>query len=120
VISTTWAALILHPEFAAPVWAALRSDGLALVNSSVVDSVPADPGARIIQLEASDIAIELGNIVCASMVLVGAYAAITELVTPAGLEAGVLTAIPPYRRQHVDLNLAALEAGRNAALELTP
>jgi len=48
------------------------------------------------------------------MVMVGAFAATTGLVTLDGLARGVETAIPSYRRQNIELNLTALQTGFDA------
>ena len=117
VIAETWSAIVMHHEFAQSVWEALRPDGLGLVNTSVVDPPAPPPPAQIVQIPAADIAIELGNVVCSSMVMVGAYAAITGLASASSLETGVKRAIPAYRSQHVELNLAALGAGRGVVPE---
>jgi 2-oxoglutarate ferredoxin oxidoreductase subunit gamma len=45
------------------------------------------------------------------MVMAGAYAAISGLVGVEALVAGMEEAIPPYRRQHVATNAAAIRAG---------
>ncbi len=114
VIAETWSAIVMHHEFADPVWSALRPGGLALYNSSVVPTPPPEPDARLLSIAASDLAIELGNVVCAALVMVGAYGEATGMFSPAGLQAGVEAAVPAYRRQLIELNLAALETGRGA------
>jgi Pyruvate/2-oxoacid:ferredoxin oxidoreductase gamma subunit len=116
VVAEAWSAVIMHPEFAVPVWAALRADGVAMVNTSVTE-LPDDHPAHTIGLPATDIAIELGNVMCSSMVMAGAYGAATGIVSHGALEAGIAVAVPSYRRQHVDLNIAALAAGRDAVPE---
>jgi len=111
---STWAALVMHHEHAAPLLAKLRPDGVALVNTSVVE-VSVDAGtATVIELPATDIAVEVGNIICASLVMLGAFAAATSIVDLASLESAVVEALPPYRRQHAGLNQDALRAGFRA------
>ena len=50
--------------------------------------------------------------------MVGAYGQVTGMFSPPGLQAGVEAAVPSYRRQLTELNLAALETGRDAVAEL--
>jgi Pyruvate/2-oxoacid:ferredoxin oxidoreductase gamma subunit len=109
-----WAALVMHHEHARPVLAKLRPNGVAFVNTSVVEGVLDTGAAARVALAATDIAVEVGNIICASLVMLGALAKETGLVTLAALEAAVVEALPPYRRQHVGLNQAALRAGFDA------
>ena len=51
----------------------------------------------------------------ASMVMLGAYAAVTGMVSFDALDVAVAASLPSYRTQHVELNVAALGAGRDAA-----
>ena len=110
VVAAAWAAMVMHPDHAEPIWAKLRPEGIALVNSTVVDSYP-DHSATVIEVPATDIAVDVGNIVTASMVLLGALAATTAIVALDALTSAVATSLPPYRRQLVDVNVAALRAG---------
>jgi Pyruvate/2-oxoacid:ferredoxin oxidoreductase gamma subunit len=114
VIAECWAAIVMHHDYADHVWERLRADGVALVTSTVVTSRPDDPAAAVIDVPAADLAVEVGNIMAASMVMVGAFAATTALVTLDGLARGVETAIPSYRRQNIELNLTALQTGFDA------
>ena len=109
-----WAALVMHHEHARPVLAKLRPNGVAFVNTSVVEGVLDTGTAARVELAATDIAVEVGNIICASLVMLGALAKETGLVTLAALDSAVVEALPPYRRQHVGLNQAALRAGFDA------
>lgn len=109
-----WAALAMHHEHARPVLAKLRPDGVALINTSVVEGEMDTGTAAVIEVAATDIAVEVGNIIAASLVMLGALAGTTGLVALASLEAAVVEALPPYRRQHAGLNQAALRAGFDA------
>ena len=113
IVPAAWAAMVMHHDFADPTWTKLRPEGIALVNSTVVDSRPDHP-ATVIDVPATDMAVDVGNIVAASTVLLGALVATTDLVPLAQVTGAVERCLPPYRRQHVDLNVAALEAGHAA------
>jgi Pyruvate/2-oxoacid:ferredoxin oxidoreductase gamma subunit len=113
-ISVTWSALIAHPEFAGPVLSRLAPGGLALNNSSVAE-IDLDPDRyRVVNVAASDIAIDAGHPAGLSMVLAGAYASITGLVSPAAVAGAIAAAIPAYRSKHIDLSVAAVMAGAAA------
>jgi Pyruvate/2-oxoacid:ferredoxin oxidoreductase gamma subunit len=115
VVASTWSAILMHHDYWSSVQRRLRPSSLVLVNSSVFEAKDAlDPDWHVVQIAATDIAVDVGNIVNASLVMVGAYAAITGMVGPAALAAGLEAALPPYRRQHIPLSLAALDAGRAA------
>jgi 2-oxoglutarate ferredoxin oxidoreductase subunit gamma len=68
----------------------------------------------IVEVPATDIAVDVGNIMTASVVMIGALSALTGLVSLDALLAAVPEALPPYRTRHVDLNRAALRAGFDA------
>jgi 2-oxoglutarate ferredoxin oxidoreductase subunit gamma len=69
---------------------------------------------RVVEIPATDLAVDLGNIMTASMVMLGAYVAATGMVSFDALDAAVAESLPPYRTQHVALNVAALAVGRDA------
>jgi Pyruvate/2-oxoacid:ferredoxin oxidoreductase gamma subunit len=82
-----------------------------LVNDATFGTRLDADGLRIHRIPATEIAAELGNQLGGSMVMVGAYVAITGLV---GLDAtitGMRDSIPPYRTQHIVANEAAIRAG---------
>ena len=116
VLGSTWAAVAMHHEHWPPVRDRLRADGLALVNTSIVT----DPGlanftGATLEVPATDVAVDLGQIVGASLVMVGVLAAVTELVSATALESGLRDALPTYRRNGVDEGISALDAGRSLA-----
>jgi 2-oxoglutarate ferredoxin oxidoreductase subunit gamma len=52
------------------------------------------------------------------MVMVGAFAAITGLVTLDGALDGMRESIPPYRQQHIESNERAIRAGWDSTAKL--
>ncbi len=117
VIAHCWLAIAMHHEYLATALDKLVDTSVLFVNSSVVTTLPETP-ATVIELPATDLAVDSAALVCATMVMVGAVCAATGLVSAAALDEGLREALPSYRSSHVDVNLAALSAGRDAALEL--
>lgn len=116
VLGSTWAAVAMHQEHWPPVRDRLRPDGLVLVNTSIVT----DPGlgefaGTTVDVAATDVAVDLGQIVGASLVMVGVLAAVTGLVSATALESGLRDALPTYRQDRLDAGIAALGAGRSLA-----
>lgn len=70
----------------------------------------------VVEVPATELAGEVGSLMAASMVMLGAYAAMTGLVDLATLVATLPEILPAYRRQHVALNEAALRAGHDAVI----
>lgn len=112
VVSRTWSAIAMHHEFWEPLRPRLRDDAVVLLNTTVFDADPAlGSGHRRVDVPATERAGELGNLMLASMVIVGAYVALTGLVGIDATVEGMREAIPPYRSQHVPANEEALRAG---------
>jgi len=126
-VGHTWSAILMHHDYSAPTMALLRPDSLALVNTSVFEGDVSSTGATVLGVDATELAASIGNPLAAAMVMAGAYTAATGLVALDSLVDGVAASLPPYRQQHVEVNVAALRAGFDAtprdiapAWELSP
>ena len=108
-VTGAWSAVLVHPDFAAPALARTRPDGVVLYNETLFATPPA-PGALAVPATALG-----GAPVNASLVLVGAYVAVTGLVGIETAVAAVDDALPPYRRQHAATCKQALRTGFAAA-----
>ena len=116
-VASAWSAIVMHPEYADTVTHQVRPDGLLFVNTTVFDTVPAPADVTVVPLAATTLAADIGNVMTASIVMIGAYAAVTALVTLDALVAAIAQSLPPYRAQHIALNERALRAGYAAAAE---
>ncbi len=110
VVSHAWSAIAMHDEFWAPIEPKLRTGGLVLVNESTFEHEITAP-VTVRRIAATDIATGLGNPLGGSMVMVGAYAALTGLVGLDALIEGMRQSVPPYRTQHIAANELALRTG---------
>ena len=111
LVSRTWSALVLHHEFWEPLRAKLVDGSVVVVNSSLFEGDLDRSAWQVFEVPATATAVSLGNAMVASMVMAGAYCAVTGLVGLDALVAGMRESVPPYRRQHVEDNEAALRAG---------
>ena len=114
VVSRTWSAIAMHDEFWAPIEPKLRPGGLVLVNDSTFPHEITAP-VTVVRLQATELAAEVGNPMGGTMVMAGAYSALTGLVSLDSLVAAMAASIPSYRRQHIESNERALRAGFAAA-----
>jgi Pyruvate/2-oxoacid:ferredoxin oxidoreductase gamma subunit len=120
-VHDAWSAIVMHDAYAAPIVAAIRTGGVVFVCPEARAAVPENDRWTVVEIPATDIAERAGNRMAASMVMVGAYAAATNLVSLDGLTGAVADALPPYRRQLIDVNVAALREGFDAGpRELAP
>jgi Pyruvate/2-oxoacid:ferredoxin oxidoreductase gamma subunit len=113
-IVEAWSAIVMHHEYWLPVRDRLGDGSLLLLNASVFTGDIDRTTYRVIDVPATALAADVGNIVAATMVMAGAYATATGLVSVDSLSAAVADALPSYRAQHVALNQAAIQAGAGA------
>ena len=114
-ISAAWSAILMHHDFSARAIACLRPGGVALVNSTVFEGDFDRSAYIVIDVPATSMALDLGNIMAASMVMAGAYTAVTGLVGLPAVRAAARAALPSYRVHHAELNERSLDAGYGAA-----
>lgn len=110
-VAEAWSAIFMHHDFSEPTRAKLRPGSLVLVNTTVFEGSFDPDEYRVVSVPATDLAVDLGNIMTASMIMLGAYVAATGIVALASLDAAVTESLPAYRTQHVARNVAAIGAG---------
>jgi 2-oxoacid:acceptor oxidoreductase gamma subunit (pyruvate/2-ketoisovalerate family) len=118
-VADTWSAIFMHHDFSGPTRAKLRPGSLVLVNTTVFSdafegSFDADV-YRVVEVPATDVAVDVGNIMTASMVMLGAYVAATDIVALDSVDAAIASSLPAYRAQHVARNVDAVRAGFEVA-----
>jgi len=114
-VDSAWSAIVMHHDFSLPTFTRLRPGGVVMVNSTVFEGSFDRDAYVAVDVPATDLAVGLGNIMTASMVMTGAYASVTGLVTLEALVDAVPSALPSYRVRHAGLNQDALRAGFGAA-----
>jgi Pyruvate/2-oxoacid:ferredoxin oxidoreductase gamma subunit len=110
LVSRSWSAIAMHYEFWEPIEPKLRPDALVLVNDSTFTHEIAVP-CHLYRVDATGIATELGHPLGGSMVMAGAYAALTAIVGADALVTAMRESIPSYRTQHIAANEQAIRAG---------
>jgi 2-oxoglutarate ferredoxin oxidoreductase subunit gamma len=103
-VTSAWSAILVHPDHAAPTLARVRPDGVVVFNATLFPDPPRSDATGIVVT---------GSPLDASLVLVGAYSAITGLVGLDAMLGAVATALPPYRQQYVDRCQDALRLGHS-------
>ena len=113
-VGSAWAVIAMHPDYAEPVLARLRPGGLVLRNSVLWDEEMERTDVEVVDVPAADLAADVGNVMAASMVMLGVLSTVTDLVGLDSLRTGVRACVPSYRRQHLELNDRALQGGAAA------
>jgi Pyruvate/2-oxoacid:ferredoxin oxidoreductase gamma subunit len=102
----------LYWELTAPK---LRPNSLIVVESSMADDLKHKEGHRVIAVPAVNLANEIGNPMSMGLIMLGAYNAITGLVSLDSLVDAMKELVPSYRRQHIETNERALRIGAENA-----
>lgn len=113
LVSHASSAIAMHDQFFPAVARKLRAGATVLVNSATFAERLEDRPWRVLSVPATEVAAEVGSDLAASMVMAGAFSAITELVGIDALLVGMRASIPPYRSQHVATNADAIRAGHD-------
>ncbi len=111
LVSHVSSALAMHHAFWGPVEQKLRPGAVVAMNDTVFEGEPKGEDLRLLRVPATRIASDLGHPLGACMLLLGAWAAATELVGLESLLEGMRRSIPSYRRQNIDANETVLREG---------
>jgi 2-oxoglutarate ferredoxin oxidoreductase subunit gamma len=111
VLSSTWSVISLHPTPWDALVGKLEPDGLALVNSSLCEPIGTPTDVQVVELAATDLALELGDENLAAMIMTGAYACVVDLAGVDVVVDAMREAIPPYRSARIEANAHAIELG---------
>lgn len=113
-VPSAWAAVVMHHDYWSFVRERLRPDTVVVVNSTVFTGDLVRSGRPVHDVPVTALATDLGNVMAASLVAVGALAALTGIVTLDALCEAVGQALPAYRSRHVEVSREALRVGAAA------
>ena len=111
LVARAWSAIAMHHRFWHDMKSKLADGGLLLLNMPVVEKDPDIKRFNTVEIPAVPIATNLGTALGAAMVMIGAYAKLTDAVSIGALREAMAASMPPYRQKHVPSNIAMLEAG---------
>jgi Pyruvate/2-oxoacid:ferredoxin oxidoreductase gamma subunit len=118
VATSAWSAYVMDPSYWETIRPNLADGAVVVVNSSLFAREIDVPGAQVFEVPASDAAADLGNPMSAGFVLLGAFVAVTGLVSLDGAIGAMRQLVPAYRTQHLEANEAALRAGASLLPDL--
>jgi len=118
VVPHTWGAIAMHPSVVGATLRKLRPGGPVLYNQTAIASPPGRADCRWVPVDAARIAAECGHPSGQSMVALGAFCALTDLVAVASLEDSLERLLPAYRQNTLASNVACLRAGVQAVADL--
>jgi 2-oxoglutarate ferredoxin oxidoreductase subunit gamma len=92
----------------------LKKGGLMLINSTLVKEDPQRTDLKIVKIEASGLADQIGNILFANMVALGAMAKLTDAFSIARIEEILKKFFSVDKHQYIPMNVKAIESGASA------
>jgi 2-oxoglutarate ferredoxin oxidoreductase subunit gamma len=93
----------------------VAADGLLVVNQSLLKGHCGRNDITRVDIPATDIAYEIGEVRVANLVLLGAMLAIYPVITLLSLKYTLVDHIPEHRRDKLDMNFQAIERGADYA-----
>jgi 2-oxoglutarate ferredoxin oxidoreductase subunit gamma len=85
-----------------------------LINSSLAKENPRRSGLKVVKIKATGIAEQLGNLVFANMVALGAMAKLTKALKLADIEGILRKFFPGDKHQFIPMNIKAIQSGYEA------
>jgi 2-oxoglutarate ferredoxin oxidoreductase subunit gamma len=89
----------------------IRPGGLLIINSSLVTRVSERRDIKIIELTATDLAADLGNIRVANMILLGAFIELTKVVLSDSIIESLKKVLSVEKHHLIEVNKQALNKG---------
>lgn len=115
VISTPDSLIIMNKPSLAKFQPKLKKDGNLLINASLVKDVDVRTDVNVIEVKANDIALEIGNLKVANMVMLGAYLAVTNTFSIDDVIAMMKQKFTGKKADLITINRTALERGFEVA-----
>lgn len=119
MVSKAWSAVIAHPRHFEPIRPKLRAGGVIVVDGDLLDEPLPETPAEVISISATKLAREADAPKAAALILLGAFAQATGIVSAGALDEALAESLPSYRQQFLEANLRALAVGHSAVAALT-
>ena len=114
LVTTPDSAMVMNMDSLPLCEQILKKDGLIVINSTLVRENVKRSDLKVVKIEASSIAEQIGNVVFANMVALGAMAKLTGALNLADIEGTLKKFFPQEKQQFVPMNAKAIQAGFDA------
>ena len=114
LVTTPDSTLVMNMDSLSLCEKTVKDGGLIVINSTLVKEEPKRSGLKIVKIEASGIAEQIGNILFANMVALGAMAKLTNALNLADIEGILRKFFPQDKHQFIPMNIEAIQAGYKA------
>jgi len=89
----------------------VKSGGTIFLNSDLVSEIPQRKDIKVVKVPANSLAREMGNDRVLNMIMLGAVASVTRMVSVKALEEALVTAFEGKKEALIDINKQALANG---------
>jgi len=114
LVTTPDSALVMNMDSLPLCEKILKNNGLMLINSTLVKENPKRNDLKVAKIEASGIAEQIGDVVLANMVALGAMAKLTGALVLTDIEGILKKFFPADKQQFVPMNIKAIQSGYDA------
>jgi len=114
VISTPDSIIIMNKPSLAKFMPKLKKDGNLFVNTSLVVGLEYRDDVNVYEIPVNDLALKLGNLKVANMIMLGAYLEVTKIFTNEEVIEVMKKKFTGSKAALIDINKQALETGRQA------
>jgi 2-oxoglutarate ferredoxin oxidoreductase subunit gamma len=118
LIRNPMVAVVMSPEAKCKYEPLVQPDGLLVVNTSLVREPPARTDLQTVEVPASDLATELGNVKMANVVMLGALLGARPIVELSTVEQVLDKQLQGNKRRFVEPNQRALRLGAEHAAKV--
>jgi len=112
IIDEAWALIAMHPRSLAAVLPRIRAGGVVVTNSTLVAGGIPRSDCLVIDIPATRLAEEAGNIVGASLIAIGGFVEASGFVSAGSVVTAMKRLIPAHRQSLIEFNETCLELGR--------
>lgn len=117
VISSPDSVVIMNKPSLAKFQPKLKKGGLCFVNSSLVVEETYRDDITIYEVPANDLALQIGNLKVANMIMLGAYLAVTKIFTKEDVMNVLEQKFTGAKAKLLDINRQALDVGEHAVIK---
>ena len=114
LVNTPDSALVMNSDSLPLCEGIVKKGGLLVINSTLVKEKPTRGDLKIVQLEASGLAEQAGNVRFANMVALGAMAKLTGAFSIAQIEGILRKFFSADKHRFIPMNVQAIQAGAAA------
>jgi len=114
LVTTPDSALVMNTDSLPLCEKMLKTNGLILINSTLVKENPVRNDLKAVKIEASGLAEQSGNVRFANMVALGAMAKLTKTLKLADIDGILKKFFSTDKHQYIPMNIQAIKAGYEA------